>query len=798
MLLDGKITTIGTFRIMATCKGSKSLKCRIQHLRTNNKIPISRSQFDDICNQVARGNRYGDFAAQLLNHDRNVNEKIARKTKVTDNKNERVKIVLDEWWKKVHDRQDAIIDLYRALAEIDLKNLADSIFPNVLDHIKIHLHSSIVSEVAERCWKSAGKWRRLANCLHLSNAEIRHVDTSNRSNKDRVKRVLALWEESYNGYPTEKLAVLLKACRECGSNTLANEIEQGLDVNAMEFISRMVDENNWKNLAGSLDISQNVLYVLENACKNAKTRVFHLLKCWSQCQPFSVHKLTVVSSALDACQLNHVSRDICRGLDNDQLEYLVKKLLHLWQNLAEWLGLTQTDIDNIATRKGPSNDKCREVFEIWRKRQPASCDLLGELAMILKEHDEFVGLANYLVEGLHETEVDTVAGKIGNKWQEVANCLGFDQKDIDVTTAGLLHERENPEKAYRILCRYRYRSRQGRVMELIRCLKECDLQPVALDLATRIGTPCGATSGPRESLCSNCALAEGSSEQQSNAIDNRKASEKKSPHQDDDTYRLAPNNGPPFNVDSKDKVQSLVPHSSSSRSRARGAEPAHIPCHKSRSTGHHDQEEEVGLHTSSHGACAFRENRKSQDGRTDDGVSKLKKSRSKDKSKIEQIQDLQPQRESTSANLNTPSNATDTCSENRSCIAPKSGQTSETSSEHDKQAASSSRCGLQNNIAKPSNEKSGDWDPFLKTLARIVHPIWKTVAEKLKFSAEDIDKFEKKSHICFWWPSYKMLSDWRGYCEAPKRYVEFKQMLAETIVPLDRKIADKVLAVTTA
>ncbi len=89
------------------------------------------------------------------------------------------------------------------------------------------------------------------------------------------------------------------------------------------------------------------------------------------------------------------------GLDNTQVEYLSRKLFHFWQKLAEWLDFSSADIKEIANSsdKKTDDDCCRQVLEIWRKRKPASCDLLGELAKILNECDEFIGLSDFLVEG---------------------------------------------------------------------------------------------------------------------------------------------------------------------------------------------------------------------------------------------------------------------------------------------------------------------------------------------------------------------------------------------------------------
>ena len=85
-------------------------------------------------------------------------------------------------------------------------------------------------------------------------------------------------------------------------------------MNTMELIARTIcSANCWETFSTHLEISKNVLFVLENCVKRTAVRVFHLLKYWTQGQQFSVHKLSVVGSALDKCHLNRVSLDICRG-----------------------------------------------------------------------------------------------------------------------------------------------------------------------------------------------------------------------------------------------------------------------------------------------------------------------------------------------------------------------------------------------------------------------------------------------------------------------------------------------------
>ncbi len=104
---------------------------------------------------------------------------------------------------------------------------------------------------------------------------------------------------------------------------------------------------------------------------------------------------------------------------------------------------------------------------------------------------------------------------------------------------------------------------------------------------------------------------------------------------------------------------------------------------------------------------------------------------------------------------------------------------------------------LQANGARSGTEMVGDWSPFLKTLARKVHPIWRTVAEKLCFSAEDCEEFEKALPSCSWWASYKMLSAWSQRCQTDTT-AQFKQKLSDIIRPFDAKVADEVLSITVA
>ncbi len=102
----------------------------------------------------------------------------------------------------------------------------------------------------------------------------------------------------------------------------------------------------------------------------------------------------------------------------------------------------------------------------------------------------------------------------------------------------------------------------------------------------------------------------------------------------------------------------------------------------------------------------------------------------------------------------------------------------------------------QINTADSSRRNSGDWDPVLKTLARIVHPKWRTLAEKLQFTAEECNEFEKALPSCDWWASFKMLLSWKAKCQTGKTLTQLKEILADELRPLDGDIADRVLLVT--
>ena len=90
------------------------------------------------------------------------------------------------------------------------------------------------------------------------------------------------------------------------------------------------------------------------------------------------------------------------GLDQARLDYVAKKVLDNWGSLAVWLQLTTDDIEHLKSKSDyESYERCQGVLQIWSKRKPADCDLLGELANTLKEHDEYKAVADKLVQGIH-------------------------------------------------------------------------------------------------------------------------------------------------------------------------------------------------------------------------------------------------------------------------------------------------------------------------------------------------------------------------------------------------------------
>lgn len=88
-------------------------------------------------------------------------------------------------------------------------------------------------------------------------------------------------------------------------------------------------------------------------------------------------------------------------MDQARLDYVAKKVFDGWRSLAVWLQLTTDDIKGLKSRSDKQYKRCQDVLQIWRKRKPADCDLLGELVNTLKEHDVYKAVADKIVQGMY-------------------------------------------------------------------------------------------------------------------------------------------------------------------------------------------------------------------------------------------------------------------------------------------------------------------------------------------------------------------------------------------------------------
>ena len=87
------------------------------------------------------------------------------------------------------------------------------------------------------------------------------------------------------------------------------------------------------------------------------------------------------------------------GLDEDLLHDLAIKLQKDWRRLGTWLHLPNPELSKLATGYADDSKRAHQVLVMWRKRQHASCDLLGELAKALRD-TEYRETADWLVQGL--------------------------------------------------------------------------------------------------------------------------------------------------------------------------------------------------------------------------------------------------------------------------------------------------------------------------------------------------------------------------------------------------------------
>ena len=69
-----------------------------------------------------------------------------------------------------------------------------------------------------------------------------------------------------------------------------------------------------------------------------------------------------------------------------------------WRRLAEWLHLRPEDVIKLEKEYPSPAKRTYLVLVTWRKRQHASCDLLGEFTKVLLAHN-YRDIATGLVDG---------------------------------------------------------------------------------------------------------------------------------------------------------------------------------------------------------------------------------------------------------------------------------------------------------------------------------------------------------------------------------------------------------------
>ena len=84
-----------------------------------------------------------------------------------------------------------------------------------------------------------------------------------------------------------------------------------------------------------------------------------------------------------------------------------------------------------------------------------------------------------------------------------------------------------------------------------------------------------------------------------------------------------------------------------------------------------------------------------------------------------------------------------------------------------------------------SRQLDGDCGPLLKHIARKIQHKWRKVAEKLEFTPEDCEEFERNNNIKeSWWPTYRMLLQWKTTLPRDK-HGDFMKTLADAIKTFD-------------
>ncbi|PIK48541.1 hypothetical protein BSL78_14596 [Apostichopus japonicus] len=336
----------------------------------------------------------------------------------------RLESVLQSWWKDIQEGHHTHLQRFLIL-------LGQYGREDIRDHIeKVPDRGCFDETVLNTVILSVtNSWKLFAAELGVKQHELTGKLTQDMNPYDCLRTAFDIWNTNEKG--CNKLGQLLKVCRAIGRDTLADEIEQGLNESVLRRISRIIERKHLKLLGEKLLISEVRLDAFRQTFNIIPERVYRMLSYWSMLQSFDANKIEMLASVLYDIGLGHVSeKELYKGLRQHELENTAALLSDNWQKLAPVLVKTQ-DIDYIMEQMGDSSQNCFRMLNIWRGRQIRADDVnLKETLFQAMCDCDLNREARQLYCGLDPYTVMELSVKLLFDWPLLAKYFGYQKVEI--------------------------------------------------------------------------------------------------------------------------------------------------------------------------------------------------------------------------------------------------------------------------------------------------------------------------------------------------------------------------------
>ncbi|XP_038067696.1 uncharacterized protein LOC119737423 isoform X6 [Patiria miniata] len=295
------------------------------------------------------------------------------------------------------------------------RDVSDSYNPDFLEE-------DVVEEVVKTICKD---WRTVGFSLYLRREEMDRIAADCETEKERTAEMLRAWQRKGTGY--DNISRLADACRRCNFSELANKLDQGLDETLLCKIASDIPPEKARVFGMFLNFSDEEMDLFEVETPHPLPRLRFMLAKWRTRQSHNSDKIMLLSNALQSCGLRQLALEVARGLDDDIMLSFAVHIGHNWKILATTLHL---DVNVIKQLADFSEDKQPyQMLMLWRRRQDRSVDVLGALAKGLRDSG-LPDLAYDLVQGVTDEMLGKLAVMIGDKWEAVAQFLGFNEEEL--------------------------------------------------------------------------------------------------------------------------------------------------------------------------------------------------------------------------------------------------------------------------------------------------------------------------------------------------------------------------------